>query len=137
MAGGRPTEYGVELLEKANKYLFERPVDEVIPSIEGLADYLGITRTTIYDWESQEDKKEFSYIVEQVRHKQAKELVNKGLEGKFNASIAKVILTKHGYTDKQEIDHTTKGERIDNSDAVRDLTIKLNALHRGDNEELH
>lgn len=31
---------------------------------------------------------------------------------------------------KQVIDHQTKGEKIDNSDAVRELTQKLNDLHK-------
>ncbi|WP_415843310.1 terminase small subunit [Xenorhabdus thuongxuanensis] len=32
-------------------------------------------------------------------------LINKGLTGDFNSTIAKMMLTKHGYSDKQEIDH--------------------------------
>ena len=34
-------------------------------------------------------------------------LINGGLMGDFNASIAKVMMTKHGYSDKQEIDNTS------------------------------
>lgn len=125
MTAGRPTDYSEALLKKAREYLSNRPEDEVVPSIEGLADYIGVTRTTIYDWESQEEKAEFSYIVEQVRHKQAKELINKGLEGKFNPTMSKVILTKHGYTDKSELDVTTKGDKVKSDIDLDTFATKL------------
>lgn len=102
--GGRPTSYSQAILELAIEYRDNLPKDEVIHSIEGLADYIGISRTTIYDWKSQEDKKEFSYIVEEILQKQGKSLLNNGLNGKFNQSITKVILTKHNY--REGIEHT-------------------------------
>jgi len=109
----RPTTYSQEILDKAREYLgVYGTLDEVIPSVEGLAVYLDIARSTIYDWESQEEKQEFSDIIEKLLAKQAKELANKGLEGKFNSTITKVILTKHGYSDKTETDITSKGEAL-------------------------
>jgi len=32
-------------------------------------------------------------------------LVNKGLTGDFNATITKLMLANHGYSEKQSIDH--------------------------------
>ena len=95
--GGRPTIYAKAILDLARMYLDNLPEDEVVHSIEGLADYICVNRDTIYDWASQDDKKEFSDIVEQVRHKQAKTLINKGLDNKFSSAITKVMLSKHGY----------------------------------------
>lgn len=106
----RPTDYSQEVLDKAREYLENLPSDEAVHSIEGLADYIDISRSNIYLWESQEDKKQFSDIVENIREKQAKTLVNKGLKGDFNSSITKVMLTKHGYIDKQDI--TSDGKAI-------------------------
>jgi hypothetical protein len=106
MPAGRPTEYNSEIIKKAKDYLNNLPEGEVVHSIEGLGLYLGIDRSTIYDWESQEEKKEFSYIVESIRQKQAQTLINKGLENKFNSSITKVMLTKHGY--REGIENTGK-----------------------------
>lgn len=95
----RPTNYTPEIIAKANEYKnILRPTDdEVIPSIEGLALYIDIARSTIYDWISQEDKQEFSDIVSKILEDQAKTLINKGLTGKFNQSITKVMMSKHGY----------------------------------------
>ena len=104
--GGRPTDYNDEILKKARKYLDKLPADEVVHSIEGLAEAIGVTRPTIYDWESQVDKKEFSYIVEEVRQRQGKTLVNKGLTGEFNSKITAVMLSKHDYREGHE--HTGK-----------------------------
>ncbi len=111
-AGGRPTEYKEEILTSAREYLDNLPEDEVVHSIEGLSDYIKIARSTIYDWISQDSKQEFSYIVSAILSKQGKTLVNKGLDGKFNSSIAKLMMTKHGYRDAVDTDLTSKGESI-------------------------
>lgn len=102
-AGGRPTEYSQEILDKAKDYRDNLPEDEVVHSIEGLALHINLNRSTIYDWRSQEGKVEFSNIVEAILEKQGKTLVNKGLSGVFNSSISKVMLTKHGYREGQDI----------------------------------
>lgn len=103
---GRPTKLTDELIAKAREYIYDfRSSDDVIPTIEGLAYYLEIARSTLYKYEA--DSPDFSDIAERVRQLQAKMLINGGLMGDFNASIAKVMMTKHGYSDKQEIDNTS------------------------------
>lgn len=98
----RPTDYNLGILEQARVYLKNLPADEVVHSIEGLAEFIGIARSTIYDWASQEDKKEFSDILDEVKEKQAKTLVNMGLKGVFNSKITTVMLSKHGYREGHE-----------------------------------
>lgn len=104
MPGGRPTDYNDAILKKTKLYLdtFDSEGD-VIPTIAGLALYLGLSRETIYDWSSQDTKKEFSDIVKDLMAKQEKTLINSGLSGKFNSNIVKLALGKHGYSDKQEL----------------------------------
>ena len=115
---GRPTKYSEEILDKAVEYValfFEGgiiPEDEVMPSIEGLALYLEISRPTIYDWAAQDDKEEFSYIVEKLRAKQGLILLTGVLTKKLDSSMGKAILSKHGYSEKTEQDITSKGEAI-------------------------
>lgn len=130
----RPTDYSEEICVKAQEYLENLPKDEVFHSIEGLASYIDISRSNIYLWASQEDKPEFSDILEKVREKQAKSLITGGIKGDYNASITKVMLTKHGYADKQEIDHTTGGEKIDGaSDRIKELAemLRLSQANNG------
>lgn len=95
--GGRPTSYSQAILDLARMYLDNLPKDEKLHSIEGLSDYINIARSTIYEWISQEDKKEFSDIVESILNKQGKTLINKGIVGEFTPAITKVMLSKHGY----------------------------------------
>lgn len=97
MRTGRPTEYSQAILDLANMYLDNLPEDEKLHSIEGLADYIDIARSTIYEWISQEEKKDFSDIVEKILNKQGKTLINKGIVGEFTPAITKVMLSKHGY----------------------------------------
>jgi len=130
MTAGRPTSYSEEIIEKANKYIdqskdtdiqvikqsnaekgyemYENKLKVNIPTIEGLAVYLGVARSTIYEW--QKEHKEFSDILEKLLAIQAERLMNNGLSGDYNSTIAKVILTKHGYVDKQESDVNLKGK---------------------------
>lgn len=121
---GRPTEYSEEIVEKVKLYL-ESCVDEVIqevsgesekftkynnklkvklPTIEGLAVYIGIHKDTIYEWEKIHEQ--FSDVIALLRSKQAEALINNGLSGDYNPTIAKVLLSKHGY--KEEIKTDTE-----------------------------
>lgn len=125
---GRPLEYNVSIVKKAKEYLkscvdeieeyhktrgqtsdgYERIVRVKIPTIEGLAVYLGITRPTVYDWK--EKYEEFSYIIDELQAVQADRLLNNGLSGDYNPTIAKVLLTKHGY--REGIDQTTNDKDL-------------------------
>jgi hypothetical protein len=102
---GRPSEL-IETLETAKQYLnggYEQ-VNEVIPSIAGLACYTGKSRNNIYEYGKQSI--EFKYILDAILQLQESKLINEGLKGNFNSTIAKLILSKHGYSDKQEIEHS-------------------------------
>ena len=96
-AGGRPTKYTPELLEECRKYLKDY---NTLPSIAGLAVRLDVARETLQAWARDEDKPEFSDIYAKLMAMQEDELIRNGLMGHFNASITKMILTKHGYSDK-------------------------------------
>lgn len=102
---GRPSELKATL-EKAKEYLYGgyEAVGEVIPSIAGLACYAEKRRNTIYDYGSQDE--EFSNILDAIMRLQESKLLNAGLKGEFNPTITKLILTKHGYSDKQELEHS-------------------------------
>lgn len=103
MAGGRPTDYTQEIIDKAKSYLTEwENQGQVIPSVAGLASFLKIARSTIYEWATHEDKAEFSDILEGILSLQEEIALNKGLSNDFNSTIVKLLLGKHGYSDKAE-----------------------------------
>lgn len=103
---GRPSELA-ECLVRAKKYLLGgfKDVEEVVPSIAGLACYLGKSRSRVYEYGKLNE--EFQDTLEAIQSLQESLLVNKGLTGDFNATITKLMLSNHGYSEKQEIDHTS------------------------------
>lgn len=112
---GRPTEYTDEKLELARMYLeggWEEQGD-AIPQVAGLALAMGVDRSTVYEWASHDDKKDFSYIFTRVMALQERGLINHGLRSTFNPAITKMMLTKHGYSDKSEIDHSNSDGTLD------------------------
>lgn len=112
---GRPTKYSEEIIKKTRNYIENyRNFGEVIPSIEGLALVLGVNRDTIYEWKNK--FKEFSDMVEALQLKQTKILLNLGLLNKINFSIAKLLLAKQGYAEKQEMEIKERQILIDLSE---------------------
>lgn len=103
MAGGRPTECTPEIIKIAKSYVdeYESVHKHVIPSVVGLCKVLKVARSTVYLWAEDEDG-EFSDILEEIKAYQHFDLTSKGLMGKFNSTITKLMLTKHGYSDKQD-----------------------------------
>jgi hypothetical protein len=87
---------------KAREYLALKvweKAGKVIPSVEGLALYLGISRQTAYD------SIDLEPYVEQLLTLQADLTLNKSLANEFNPAISKMLLSsKHGYIEKSQID---------------------------------
>ena len=123
MPAGRPIEYNEQVLAKAEEYIKscidedvnngtpEKPFIKTkvnVPTKGGLAVYLDVSRDTLYDWAKK--YKEFSYIMERLGSEQESRLINNGLAGTYNSTIAKVLLTKHGY--REGIDGTTNDKDL-------------------------
>lgn len=122
-AGGRPTKYTPELLNKAREYVdggWEREGD-IVPQLAGLAVYCGITDTTIQAWKDDANKEEFSVLHARVMTMQHQELINKGLSKLTDSSLTKLLLHKHGHSDRQEVDVTSKGESINDRPSEADI----------------
>ncbi len=124
---GRNTKLTPALIKKAREYLphckdeyerivrdysvantenppFERVKYELticLPSVAGLARWLRVSRETIYAWSG--ENRVFSDIYQDVMAEQEQRLLNNGLSGKYQPIITKLLLTKHGYSDKQEL----------------------------------
>lgn len=109
----RPTKYDEEILKETEDYISgcEDDLDKKkveLPSLEGLAFRLRVNKDTIQEWRKEHE--EFSVLISQLLSKQGRALVNKGLSGAYNPTIAKVLLTKHGY--REGIDTTSNEKTI-------------------------
>ena len=119
MPAGRPSKYNAEMLANAKDYLENyKEYGDVIPMACGLAVHLGVTEQTIYNW-ANESNPEFLELLAQIKAKQHSVLIGKGLTGDFNSTITKLILTKHGYSDRVE------SSGVDGGPIKNDWTVRV------------
>ena len=102
-AGGQPTKYNASMQLKADEYVCGgfRDGGDVIPTLEGMAQYLGVSRKTLFNWSESHD--EFLHSLDACNAEQKKVTLNLGLTGDFNATIAKLVLANQGMHDKQDV----------------------------------
>lgn len=94
------------MLIKARRYVNAKypNKEEAIPTIDGLALYLGVSRDTVRVWAKDAEKREFSGTVETLMSKQGKTLQNGGISGSFNPTITKLILSSnHGMKERTDL----------------------------------
>lgn len=113
---GRPTKYIDEMPGRVDEYLAscEDSVtsggsqlirDVNLPSVQGLAVFFEVSTKTIYNWA--DDHPEFLHALEKVEAEQGQRLINNGLSGNYNPTIAKLLLmSNHGVSESQNINHT-------------------------------
>ena len=99
----RPTKYTPELLAKANTYL--ATYTRLIPSHQDLCIHLDISDATLYRWA--EEKAEFKDILAKVKQMQFVVAMDGGLGGDMNANLVKLLMGKHGLSEKSVVDQTS------------------------------
>ena len=100
---GAPCKYSqAEILAKTEEYMKNyESMGRKIPSVHGLAVYLGIDRRTIYQWVT-DGNTELSHMLNYMKDLQAEKTLDNGLDGTFNPTICKLVLSKHGYHDNAD-----------------------------------
>jgi len=89
----------------------EQKITVKLPTIEGFASFLGFATSSIKLWATKHQ--DFSDALQKIKDEQKKRLLNKGLNGQYNSTIAKLILSaNHGMAEKKEVDLTTNGKDI-------------------------
>lgn len=103
---GRPSKYQDDLTLDSICYYIDnfhkKPFNEQFPSIAGLCTYLHIGKDTLLTWLKDSNKEELNQLIQCLLAKQEVLLINSGITGEFNSAITKLLLTKHGYSDKVE-----------------------------------
>lgn len=121
LPNGRPTEYKEEYINEVDNYLkvcrdtykYDESVnaagdpiciphfDVKLPTIEGFALYIGVGKQTLYTWA--EIHPNFNDALDKIREEQHQRLMSGGLSGRYNPTIAKLVLSSnHGYAEKKE-----------------------------------
>jgi len=116
----RPSEYKEEYIQAADEYLASQQdyQDEdlnklrvKLPTIEGFALFIGVNKTSLYEWEKIHPA--FSNALDKIRTEQKERLLNNGLSGDYNPTIAKLVLSaNHGMAEKTQTDVTSGGNPI-------------------------
>ena len=133
---GRPSLLDEEMLEKAKHYMIDgyKEIENIVPSVAGLACYLGVSKSTVYEWAKDTPENRlipirvrFSDTLDAIQAKQELLLINGGLSQQFSGVITKLMLTNHGYNDKVQTDVTSNGQTIGDKPAtINDVGITPN-----------
>jgi len=101
-----------------------------LPTMEGFSLFLDCAKSSLYEWAK--ENKEFSDALEKITIEQQKRLLDEGLAGNYNSTIAKLILSSnHGMSEKTQTDITSKGEKISTGSSVLDaLAEQLDKKNR-------
>jgi hypothetical protein len=127
MPVGRPTTYNQEVLDKAREYIDNCP--DVVPIVVGLCGYINRSKTVVYRWAQEPDKQEFKDILDEISEKQENQLIRGGLLNEFNSPIAKMMLAKHGYSDRQEVDHQSSDKSMSPASQSQAVLDAIKAKH--------
>ena len=104
---GRPTKYaGDQTCQQVGQYIKEnqdsyneRKLEVKLPTLEGFAAHIEVHKDTLYEWVKKYP--EFSDSLSLVLAEQKTRLINMGLSGDYNPTIAKLVLAaNHGMSDK-------------------------------------
>ena len=108
MAGGRPTKYSNAVIDQLKDYIANyETYGDIVPSAAGFACVLEVSRHTLYNWA--EKHAAFLHMLGRLNSAQERIAMKKGLLSEWNPTIVKLLLAKHGYTDKQEITGAESG----------------------------
>lgn len=92
------------LINRINEYIESHASKgDIVPSVAGLAYELEVSRRTIQDWANKDD--DILRTLDRLKAKQERLLLSGGLGNTMNATITKLMLSNHGYSDK--VDNTS------------------------------
>jgi hypothetical protein len=89
--------------------LYKNKLRVHLQTIEGFALHIGVNPDTLYEWAK--NYPEFSEALRKIKTEQQKRLLDRGLSGDYNPTIAKLVLSaNHNMREKQDV--TTDGHKL-------------------------
>jgi len=90
-----------KFLKQKNKdySTYESRLKVKLPTIVGFAIYLNVSEKSLYNWADVHS--EFRVALDKIKNEQKQRLINSGLAGIYNSTIAKLILSSnHGMKER-------------------------------------
>ena len=129
---GRPTKYKPEYATDGyiDKYISHCEENNELVSLCGFACYIGVCEDTIQEWRKVHHK--FSEPLSYLKQMSKQMLLNKGLLGEYNPTIAKLgLMANHGM--KERLDQTSGDEIIKSEVLFKDVLKVANDLESAGN----
>ena len=106
---GRPTNYTADMPERVRAYIRRCAKTEIdqtkakeLPTICGFAVLIGTSTQTLDNWKAKHT--EFLGALEELLDTQHDRLINRGLAGTYNPTIAKLLLSSnHGHAEQSNL----------------------------------
>jgi hypothetical protein len=113
--GGAPIKYHDEVIDITHTYFAKCERTNRVPSMAGLAREIGVVKSTLENWSNTEHasfQPGFLGTLRALMDLQEDMALNNGANGKWNSTIAKLLLANHGYSERSAVDHTSGGEKL-------------------------
>jgi hypothetical protein len=100
-AGGRPSKYSIEMLNKANEYFDNCLKENALPFVDELALILDVCDDTLLNWGKEHG--EFLATLERLRKLQKVQLMKGGLNKAYQSNVVLFLLkANHGLDEKKK-----------------------------------
>lgn len=101
---GRPALYSDLMHLRSMVYLYDYSSQgDLIPSVAGLAVWLSVARSTIYEWAKTHGA--FSDTLESILAEQNRLALNGGITRDWSGPICKLVLSNHGMIERKQVDN--------------------------------
>lgn len=108
MPAGRPSKLTPEVRVAINEYLQTCIDNNKVPTAARLAVLLDVSKSTLYKWA--EDDEQLSDTLKKLQSIQEATLIEGSLSNNLNATISKLMLANHGYSDTLKTEQNIKGD---------------------------
>lgn len=98
----RPSKLTDEARQLTIEYLNDCVLNEDVPTAAKLAVKLNVSKSTLYYWAESDEA--FSDTLDKLQSIQEANLIEGSLKNKLNPTISKLMLSNHGYSDRQQQD---------------------------------
>ena len=134
---GAPSKLTPATIKRGTMY-YKKALDTPgsVPTLQGLSRAMGVSLTTTTTWRDKAENAAYLELILNIELLQHDRVLEGSLLGTYNPAIAKLILSRHGYGDRHEVDHTSSDKSMTPKTVItlggRSLGMKGGSISVGD-----